>query len=93
MIKGFKCKETEKIFNRFFSGKLPETIQTAAYRKLLMIDAATDLRDLRAPRSNHLEKLRGNRKGKYSIRINNQWRICFNWKNGNSQNIEIIDYH
>lgn len=93
MIKSFRCKETEKIFKRIFSSKLPNKIQSVAIRKLWMLDAATKLNDLRIPPSNHLEILKGNRKGQYSIRINKQWRICFEWKNDNSYNVEIIDYH
>ena len=93
MIKSFNCKETEKIFHRIVSRKLPETIQKTAHRKLLMIDAATNLNDLRMPPSNHLEKLKGKRKEQYSIRVNDQWRICLNWENGNAYRVEIIDYH
>lgn len=93
MIRNFKCKETERIFDLNISLKLPQLIQKVALRKLYMIDAATSIGDLRAPPSNHLEALHGDRKGQYSIRINDQWRICFNWEDGNAYNIEIIDYH
>ena len=93
MINSFKDKQVEKIFKRKFSKKLPENIQRIAYRKLLMIHAAINLEDLRTPPSNHLEKLIGDRKGQYSIKINNQWRICFEWKNNNAENVEIVDYH
>ena len=93
MIKSFKSKETERIFNREFSKKLPHEIQRNAMRKLWMIDAAPDINSLRTPPSNHLEILKGNRKGQHSIRINNQYRICFKWISGNAFDVEIVDYH
>jgi len=93
MIKSFKCKETEKIYNRVFSQRLPHDIQKIAINKLWILDAATSLEDLKVPPSNHLESLKGNRKGQHSIRINQQWRICFKWHDGNSYNVEIVDYH
>ncbi|MBW1683131.1 MAG: type II toxin-antitoxin system RelE/ParE family toxin [Deltaproteobacteria bacterium] len=93
MIKSFQNKETEKIFNRQFSGKLPQNIQHLARRKLVMLDAATDLNTLRVPPGNRLESLKGDRKGQYSIRINDQWRICFKWKAGDAYDVEITDYH
>ena len=93
MIKSFKCKETEKIYKRFFSHKLPHDIQKVAIKKLWMLDAATRLEELRIPPSNHLESLKDDRKGQHSIRINQQWRICFKWHNSNSYNVEIVDYH
>ena len=93
MIKSFKCKETERIYNRLFSQKLPHDIQRIAINKLWILDAAISLEDLKVPPSNHLERLKGNRKGQYSIRINQQWRICFKWHDGNSYNVEIVDYH
>jgi len=93
MIRSFKCKETEKIFNRLFSKRFPKNIQRVALRKLRMLNRATILNDLRVPPSNRLEALRGNRKGQYSIRINNQWRVCFKWKKGDTINVEIVDYH
>ena len=93
MIKEFNSKETEKIFNRFFSRKLPQSIQLAARKKLVLLDAATDLKDLRTPPGNRLEELVGNRKGQHSIRINDQWRICFVWKQGDAYGVEITDYH
>jgi len=93
MIKAFHCKETEKIFNREFSKQLPESIQQIALRKLRMLDSAMDLRDLMASPSNKLEKLKGERKEQYSIRINDQWRICFKWESNNAYSVEIIDYH
>ncbi|MCD6117040.1 type II toxin-antitoxin system RelE/ParE family toxin [bacterium] len=93
MIKTFKCKETEKIFNRKFSRKLPNEIQRNAMKKLWIIDASPDIKTLRFPPSNHLETLKDNRKGQYSIRINLKWRICFKWKSGDAFDVEIIDYH
>jgi proteic killer suppression protein len=93
MIKSFKCKETEKIYNRLFSQRLPHDIQKLAINKLWILDAATSLEDLKVPPSNRLESLKGNRKGQHSIRINQQWRICFKWHDGNSYNVEIVDYH
>jgi len=93
MIKSFSCKETKKLFNREFSRKLPQDIQRAGRRKLEMLDAAEVLQDLRIPPSNRLEKLSGDRKGQYSIRINDQWRICFEWRRGDAYNVEIVDYH
>lgn len=93
MIKSFKDKDTEKIYWREFSRKLPLDIQKLAMRKLWIIDAAINISDLRQPPSNRLKKLKGNRKGQYSIRINDQWRICFEWKDNDPYNVEITDYH
>lgn len=93
MIKTFRCKETEKIFNRQFSKKLPQNIQRAALKKLNMLDCSNTLEHLRIPPSNYLEKLAGDRMDQYSIRINNQWRICFVWDAQGVTNVEIIDYH
>jgi proteic killer suppression protein len=93
MIRSFKCPETEKIFFRRFSLKLPHSIQERAFMKLVALDAALTPEDLRLPHSNHLETLRGVREGQLSIRINNQWRICFEWRNGGAEHVEIIDYH
>lgn len=93
MIKSFKCKETEQIYNRNRSKKLPTDIQRTAMKKLWMLDAAPGLAALRVPPSNRLEALKGDRKGQYSIRINQQWRICFRWKSGNAFDVEIVDYH
>ena len=92
MIKGFRCKETEKVFHRRHSKKFAG-IQRIALRKLLILDAAGSLNDLRVPPSNHLEKLTGDRRGQHSIRINSQWRICFRWKDGHAHGVEIVDYH
>ncbi len=93
MLKAFKCKETEKIFKGRFSNKLPQNIQRVAERKLIMIHRARELNDLQVPPANHLEALKGRRKGQYSIRINDQWRICFKWHNDGVYNVEITDYH
>jgi len=93
MIKSFRCAETEKIFKREKSKKLPKAMQRSAMRKLWMIDAATNINDLRIPPGNRLEKLCGRRKGQSSIRINKQWRICFNWRSGDAYRVEIVDYH
>ncbi|GAB3328872.1 type II toxin-antitoxin system RelE/ParE family toxin [Marivirga atlantica] len=93
MIKSFGSKETEKIWNGNRSKKLPNEIQQIARRKLRMINNSQDIQDLRIPPSNRLEKLSGNLKEYYSIRINKQWRIIFIWENGNSFDIEITDYH
>lgn len=93
MIQSFKCKDTEKIFKRIFSKKFPNNIQQVALRKLRMLNRATILNDLKIPPFNRLEVLKGNRKGQYSIRINDQWRICFTWRNGDASGVEIVDYH
>lgn len=93
MIQFFKCKETEKIFNRIFSKKFPPEIQPRARQKLVMLNAATTLDDLKIPPANQLEALKHNRQGQHSIRINKQWRICFVWDNGNANQVEITDYH
>ena len=93
MIEDFKCKETEKIFNRQFSRKLPINIQKIALRKLRMLNRSSTIQDLRVPLANRLEVLSGKRKGQYSIRINDQWRICFEWQDGNVYDVEIVDYH
>lgn len=93
MIKSFNCKETQKIFNRLFSKKLPQNIQLKARQKLILLDAAMDVIDLRIPPGNHLEELKDDRKGQHSIKINDQWRICFVWKGGDAFNVEIVDYH
>ena len=93
MIKSFRDKETEKIFNRLFSRKLPQNIQHIARRKLVILDAAPELNALRIPPGNKLESLKRERKDQHSIHINDQWRICFNWKAGDAYNVEITDYH
>jgi len=93
MIKTFACKETRRLFNRQFSRKLPQSIHRVARRKFEILDAAEALQDLRIPPSNRLEKLSGDRGGQYSIRINDQWRICFGWQSGDAYDVEITDYH
>jgi toxin HigB-1 len=93
MIRSFRSGETEKIFNRERSQKLPSAIQQVALRKLRMLNRAVTLQDLRVPPANRLEKLSGDRAGQYSIRINDQWRVCFDWEAGDARNVEIVDYH
>ena len=93
MILSFADKETEKIYHQEFSKRLPKNIQRTAFMKLLMMDNAENLNDLRTPPSNHLEQLKGNRRGQYSIRINDQYRICFSVLENNFYNVEITDYH
>ena len=93
MIISFKCKETEKIWRGHISRKLPRDIQEMALRKLRLIEASMKIEDLRIPPSNRLESLKGKRKGQHSIRINQQWRICFEWKDTNAMIVEIVDYH
>ena len=93
MIKSFSDKETEKVYLQMFSKKLPNDIQRVALRKLIMIDNAGCLEDLRVPPANHLEQLSGDRKGQYSIRINDQYRICFTVDGNNFFDVEIVDYH
>ena len=93
MIKTFRGKETEKIFVRQFSKHLPPHLHQLAWHKLAILNAAEQLTDLRVPPGNRLEKLSGSRDGQYSIRINDQWRICFEWREGNAYEVEITDYH
>lgn len=93
MIRNFKDKEAQKIFERQRSRKLPSEIQQVALRKLRMLNRAETLQDLKVPPANRLESLKGSRQGQYSIRINNQWRICFRWENGEVLDVEIVDYH
>ena len=93
MIESFKCGETEKIFHRQFSKKLPHNIQKIEFRKLRMLNRSSTIQDLRIPPANKLEALSRDRKGQHSIRINDQWRICFRWQNENAYNVEIVDYH
>ena len=92
-IKSFADKETEKIFYRQLSRRLPIDIQRIALRKLIYLNNARSLNDLRIPPSNHLEPLQGDRQGQYSIRINSQYRICFTVRAGGFDNVEIVDYH
>ncbi len=93
MIREFRDKETEKVFLGQFSRKLPQNIQRTAERKLIMLDNAQNLNDLRIPPANRLEALASNRNGQHSIRINNQWRICFEWREDGVYAVEIVDYH
>lgn len=93
MIRSFKCKETERLFNGRFSKKLPQDIQRLAARKLTIIHAAGALNDLRTPPANRLEALSADRGGTYSIRVNKQWRICFEWHQDGAYAVEITDYH
>jgi len=93
MIRSFKNKETEKVFGRARSAKLPDNIQRVALRKLRMIHRAQTLADLRVPPANRLKRLSGDRVGQYSIRINEQWRVCFRWDSGDAFDVEIVDYH
>lgn len=93
MIKSFRDKDAEKTFYANASKAFPRDIQQRAYDKLQFLDVAASLNDLRIPPSNRLEKLSGDRKGQWSIRINTQWRICFEWKKGHAYGVEIVDYH
>ena len=93
MIKSFRDDETAKIFRLERSRRLPSDIQQVALRKLRMLNNAVTLYDLRIPLANHLEKLSGDRAGQHSIRINEQWRVCFEWREGDAYNVEIVDYH
>ncbi len=93
MIKSFRDKETEQIFARHFSRRFPAELHRVAWKKLALIDAAERLEDLRIPPGNRLEKLLGDMEGLYSIRINDRWRICFRWSEGNAHQVGITDYH
>lgn len=93
MIQSFADKEAARIFNRELSRRLPQDIQRAARRKLEILNTSETVADLRNPPSNKLEKLSGDRNGQYSLRINDQWRICFVWRDGNAEQVEIVDYH
>ena len=93
MIKNFRCKETEGIFAGCFTRKMPVDIQRTALRKLTQIYGAAVIDFLRIPPANRLEKLSGDREGQWSTRINDQWRICFRWLDGNAYDVEIVDYH
>jgi len=93
VIESFASPETKEIFLGIISTKLPRDIQRTARRKLIYLDDAEDLQDLLAPPGNRLEILKGNRSGQYSIRINDQWRICFEWVDNKARNVEIVDYH
>ena len=93
MIESFACAETEKIFNGIGWRRFPVDIQRAARRKLLQLHAAVAVRDMSVPPGNRLELLRGNRAGRYSVRVNDQWRICFRWQGSAARDVEIVDYH
>jgi len=93
MIRSFKGKETERLWRGQRSREFPGDIQDRALRKLRQLDASATLADLRNPPGNRLEILKGNRTGQMSIRINDQWRICFRWKSGCATDVEIVDYH
>ena len=93
MIKSFRDKDTERLFQRQSVRTLGTGVQRVALRKLRMLDAATGLSDLRVPPGNRLERLRGNHAGQHSIRINDQWLICFRWHGGDAYDVEIVDYH
>jgi proteic killer suppression protein len=93
MIRSFACPETEKLFNDEPSRRLPTQIQRVARRKLLLVNHAGRLKDLRVPPGNRLEALKGARLGRHSIRINDQWRVCFRWQGEDAWDVEIVDYH
>ena len=93
MIASFRDADVERIFGGKRSKKLPPALNRGAFRKLSMLDAAISLRDLLAPPGNRLEKLSGNQEGYHSIRINDQWRVCFRWKGGNAHDVHVVDYH
>ena len=93
MIKSFSSADTEKLFFRRRVSRVPADLQRTALRKLLILDAAERLDDLRVPPGNRLEKLGRDRQGQYSIRINDQWRICFRWSGSDAYDVEIVDYH
>jgi toxin HigB-1 len=93
MIESFRCKETEKIFRRVYSRELPTAIQKVAFRKLRMLHRSSTVEDLRVPPGNCLEALSGKRRGQHSIRVNDAWRICFVWRDGNAHAVEMVNYH
>jgi toxin HigB-1 len=93
MIRSFADRETQQIWEGRVSRKLPTEMQTTARRKLRMLNNAEAIEDLKAPPGNRLEALKGSRKGQHSIRINNQWRLCFQWKDNHAYSVEIVDYH
>ena len=93
MIQTFKCKETARLFDEGFSRKFPPSIIKTAIIRLAMLNRSGKLNDLEIPPSNHLEKLSGDRKGQYSIRINDKYRVCFKWQKNNAYDVEIVDYH
>ncbi len=93
MIVSFACKETERIWREQRSRRLPPGIQQKALDRMQLLNAATRLEDLRVPPGNRLEALRGDRQGQHSLRLNDQWRLCFRWQAGNANDVEIVDYH
>jgi toxin HigB-1 len=93
VIRSFRDKNTERLFRRTAIRRLPQAVQRVALRKLVQLDAAATLDDLRVPPGNRLEKLSGSRAGQHSIRINDQWRVCFRWHQGDADDVEIVDYH
>jgi proteic killer suppression protein len=93
MIRSFADRDTERLFDRKRTRRFGQDVEKLARRKLLMLDAAESLNDLRVPPGNRLEKLRGDRSGQHSIRVNDQWRICFRWRSGDAFDVEIVDYH
>ncbi len=93
MIKSFRDKEAQRLFNREPSGKIPPELQRVALRKLRMLNRAQTMADLKIPPGNRLEALKGDRQGQFSIRINDQWRLCFIWSEGNVYDVEIVEYH
>jgi toxin HigB-1 len=93
MIVGFRDKETEKLWHSGRNRRLPAGLQRRAFAKLAMLNAAVTLDNLQVPPGNQLEALRGNRAGQHSIRVNDQYRVCFVWRNGNAFEVEIVDYH
>ena len=93
MLRSFADKETERVWQRKRVRKLDQGVQRAALRKLLILDAAETLDDLRVPPGNRLEKLKGDRAGSHSVRINQQWRVCFRWSDAGPEDVQIVDYH
>lgn len=93
MIQSFADRDTERLFGREAVRRFPRELHRTMLRKLVAIDAAEQLDDLRVPPGNRLEKLKGDRAGQHSIRVNDQWRICFRWKDGNAYDVEVVDYH
>ena len=93
MIRGFADRETERLFVRTPGRRFPAELHRVMLRKLAQVDAAERLDDLRVPPGNHLEALKGDRRGQHSVRVNDQWRVCFRWRDGDAYDVEIVDYH
>lgn len=93
MIRSFLCTDTERLFRRERSRAFPADLHRRAYKKLVMLDAATRLEDLKIPPGNRLEFLRHDRAGQHSVRINDEWRVCFVWRSGAAEDVEVVDYH